>query len=360
MRELLYKKIADSIRNDIERGMLAPEARLDGVRELAAKWGTSGNTVLKALGELEAAGYIRKTQGQGIFVRVRKADPVAVDAAAGRLELVLYDMNVPLNRMIVAAVEKSAADFGYILNVKSSRAPEDMCAADYPRIVVPESSVSVPESEGGGKSVIYIGDFSPPPDFHGSYAVADTYAGFFRAAGMLHSAGRERVAYIGATDNLEAEAGWNACRDLLSGTRHGFRRGYAVSAGGWDAEKGRAAMETLLLNDEFPNALICCNDTLAAGALRACRDAGLAVPEDVAVIGAGDQEVAPLLEPPLSSLKLPAALLGYTAVGFIDARRRGLLNEPCRLRADMELVERESSAEAAQPDDALEDGSLWL
>ncbi len=362
MRELLYRKIYLSIRDDIEKGRLSPGVRLDGVRELAGHWNTSANTILKALDILESEGFIRKTQGQGIFVQdshavkntaVPGGDHTGPVSAAGPLELVLYDLNVPINSMIIAAVETTAANFGYSLRVKAGRETDDFASSDIPRIVVPAMAESIPDSVKGNEPVIYIGDFSPPPYFAHSYAVADTYAGFYSAAELLFTSGRERIAYIGSSERLEDEAGWNACRDLLSGTRLGFRRAYAVSAGGWDPEQGRLAMEKLLLNEEFPDGVICCSDSLAAGVLRACRDAGLSVPDDAAVIGAGSQEIAPLLDPPLTSLKLPVFSISYFAVSYIDGCRRGIINEPCRLRADMDLVLRETSP-------ASEDQGLWF
>ncbi len=367
MKELLYLKIFNSIREDIEKGTLPEESRLDGVRELAKHWDTSPNTVLKALDELEARGYIRKTRGQGIFVKqLKKLSGSGQDVRM--LDLVLYDLDVPFNRMLVAAVEKAAADFGFTITVKT-KPSSGMLPGDSPAIFVPAAapdfySPDLNLSAGNGRAVpvIYTGEFNPPGDFPFSYAVADTYGGFYRAAEILLAGKRERIAYIGASDDLKKEAGWNACRDVLAGSRAGFNREYAVSARGWDADKGREAMEKILLNGEFPDGLVCCNDNLAAGALKACRLAGLAVPDDIAVIGAGDGELASLLSPPLTSLKLPALSLGFTAVSYIDAVLSGRVSEPFRMRLDMELVVRESSSSSDDTEDVagLNGAGIWL
>ena len=211
-----------------------------------------------------------------------------------------------------------------------------------PGIVVPEQAPA--NGDGVAEHSIYIGDFNPAHSFEGSYITADSYGGFRRAARMLLEAGRERIAYIGATDSLSDEPGWNAVRDVLAGTSNGFNREYAVNAGGWNAELGRRAMEELLLGGEYPDAVVCCNDVLAAGVYRACRAAGLSIPDDVAVVGAGDQDIALMLDPPLTSIKIPSAVMGVMAVGYLKAVEGGSIGRTERLRArlDMEIIIRDS------------------
>ena len=361
MKELLYQKIFNAICDDIKDGRLNPGDRLDGVRELALHWQTSTNTVLKALDELEQAGYIRKTRGRGIFVESTqsygKEDALESEAFEGQiLDLFLYDMDVPFNRILISAVEKASAAYGFSLTVKETADLETAESRSNPLIIVPASAPAEAVTADAEKPVVYCGDFSPPPGFQGSYAVVDAYGGYYRAAELLFSAGRERIAYIGGSGSIESEAGWNACRDLLSGTNKGFRRDYAVTAGGWAAEKGEEAMENLLLGGEFPDGIVCSNDALAAGALKACRRAGLSVPGDIALTGAGDGSIAPLLEPPLTSLKMSAESLAFIAVGYLVNVLRGRLKDALRVRIDMELAERESTSGIPEAGD----GSDWL
>jgi len=58
------------------------------------------------------------------------------------------------------------------------------------------------------------------------------------------------------------------------------------------------------------NALFACNDLMAVGALRALKQRGIAVPEQVEVIGFDDIELAHLVEPPLSTVAQPALEMG--------------------------------------------------
>ena len=363
MKELLYIKIADIIKEDIRCGRLRPGMRLAGVRELAAEWKTSPNTILKALGILEQEKFVRKTQGQGIFVEPGEFWSGNIGA---EIELLIYDMTPPFNMALVRAIEKVASDYGYRLAIKSlGKTKEDSGMKLAGRIIIPESAALLPVSASGSDiPTVFIGEFSPPDDFSYNYAIADTYAGFYRAAGMLIEMGRERIAYIGGSGKLETEPGWYACRDVLSGSRSGFRREYAVTAGGWSAESGQAAMENILLSGEYPDGLICSNDTLAAGACKACRAVGLNIPEDIAVIGAGDQDIAPLLDPPLTSLRYPAAVIGLTAVNFIKAKESGIIGEDelIKARFDIEIVQRGSTPVPGddETEESLPEESVWL
>src|SRR5262245_59382179 len=63
-----FLQIARSLAEDIQRGRLRPGDRLPGSRRLALSLGVHRNTVLAALAELKAEGWIETTQGGGTFV----------------------------------------------------------------------------------------------------------------------------------------------------------------------------------------------------------------------------------------------------------------------------------------------------
>jgi DNA-binding LacI/PurR family transcriptional regulator len=349
MKELLYRKIYLHFKAEITEGRLISGDRLPGVRETSDEWNTSPNTVLKALAELESDGLIRKTRGQGIFVMDRAAWSDS-SAPARELGIILYDMNDPFNLKLLSAVEKAAAAKGYKLSVGSGGR---LASSGISGLVVVPSSAGYFDSAVtalSGIPVIYTGKFSPPQDFRGHYIIADVYSGFFHAAERLLKSGRERFAYIGGGDEPSEDPGRSAVQDVLAGTKYGFRREYAVSAGGFDLELGVKAMDDLLLNDEYPDAVLCSNDTLAAGAIKACKGAGLNVPDDICIIGAGDQDIAPVLEPSLTSLRVPAEFLGTMAADFLDELVKGGIapDEKIRGRLDLELIIRASALSAEQ------------
>ena len=69
----------------------------------------------------------------------------------------------------------------------------------------------------------------------------------------------------------------------------------------------------------LPPAIFCLNDQVALGVLRALQRRGLSVPDDVAVVGYDDVEFAPMLSPPLTSVRQPMYKLGHTAASLLLA-----------------------------------------
>ena len=65
-------------------------------------------------------------------------------------------------------------------------------------------------------------------------------------------------------------------------------------------EKGYLAMQKLIANNDLPDAIFCFNDPTAFGALKAIKEAGLKCPDDIALVGFSETEVAQLIEPPLA------------------------------------------------------------
>jgi LacI family transcriptional regulator len=63
--------------------------------------------------------------------------------------------------------------------------------------------------------------------------------------------------------------------------------------------------------------VFCGSDVLAVGALRECRNRGLAVPADISIIGFDNLEISEYTDPPLSTLNVPAVEMGEEAANYI-------------------------------------------
>jgi LacI family transcriptional regulator len=82
-------------------------------------------------------------------------------------------------------------------------------------------------------------------------------------------------------------------------------------------QKGYVAMQNLILKNDIPDAIFCFNDPTALGALKAIKEAGLRCPDDVALVGFSETEVAQLVEPPLTSIEQPTFEIGVTAANLL-------------------------------------------
>ena len=92
------------------------------------------------------------------------------------------------------------------------------------------------------------------------------------------------------------------------------------------------------------SALFCYNDLLAVGALQACREAGLRVPEDVSVVGFDDVEVSRFVTPSLTTYAQPKFELGFQAAKMMLQRLRQPAENVRPVWLSGQLVRRESSA----------------
>ncbi len=118
---------------------------------------------------------------------------------------------------------------------------------------------------------------------------------------------------------------------------------YVVS--GLDDRSGYDGMRKLLQLKKRPDGVVCYNDPVAAGAMKAILESGLSVPGDVAVIGAGNVHYSDLLRVPLSTIDQSSSLIGESAAELlaqcIEAEKKPL--PPKRVFIPPRLVVRESS-----------------
>lgn len=178
------------------------------------------------------------------------------------------------------------------------------------------------------------------PDQDVSYVDVDNIGGARKGVEHLLQLGHQRIATI--TGPQRMIAGW----DRLTGyqealTSHGLTiDSRLVAEGDFTEEGGRAAMERLLPHE--PDSVFVASDTMALGALRALRDAGVGVPQDIALVGFDDMPYAATAAPPLTTLRQPIRQIGSLAFeALLDIIEKGL--DPVRrIVVPTELVVRAS------------------
>ncbi len=145
----------------------------------------------------------------------------------------------------------------------------------------------------------------------------DDVAGGDLAAGHLVAGGARRIAFV------SGPAAIRQCSDRRRGAVRALAAAGLPSAALADvvvpemnAHGGRLAAETLL-REGLPDAVFCANDLLALGVLRVLLQAGVRVPEDVALIGYDDIEFTSAAAVPLSSIRQPTYQLGKIATELL-------------------------------------------
>ena len=140
--------------------------------------------------------------------------------------------------------------------------------------------------------------------------VVDNYGGAQTMTRHLVASGRKRIAFIGGPQgNHEAQ-------ERLRGYRAGLKAGAKelVFDGDFSEQSGWLAGRRIVLSKPRPDAVFAANDMLAVGCLCALREAGLRVPEDVALAGFDDIPIARYITPALTTIRVPIASLGAAAL----------------------------------------------
>src|SRR5580692_9937912 len=132
----------------------------------------------------------------------------------------------------------------------------------------------------------------------------------------LIAQGCQRVAHIRGPAVATGTGRLRGYRRALA--RHGITPNPAyITSGQYGDNTGYDAMRELLKTDPRPDGVFCYNDPVAAGAIKAILEAGLRVPEDIAVIGAGNVHYSDLLRVPLSTIDQGSSVIGETAAELL-------------------------------------------
>jgi DNA-binding LacI/PurR family transcriptional regulator len=171
------------------------------------------------------------------------------------------------------------------------------------------------------------------------YVDVDHAGGVAGAVRYLLETGRRRIASIAGPQDMVAGI------ERLAGYRQaltGSDRRSIVAVGDFTRESGAAAMRQLLADDPSLDAVFAASDLMADGALRTLRQAGRRVPDDVALVGFDDIEIARYTEPTLTTVRQPIVEMGRTLVRQLLRLAAG---EPVEsaLILPTELVIREST-----------------
>jgi LacI family transcriptional regulator len=168
-------------------------------------------------------------------------------------------------------------------------------------------------------------------------------AGGHAATDVLIRAGHRRIGYI------NGEASMEASRHRLRGYRQALATAdlpfdpELVREGNWQPLSGYEAARELMGLGTPPSAIFCANDLMAVGCYEALRELGLRIPQDLAVMGYDDREIAQHLHPPLSTVLLPHFEMGSIAAEILIDWAAGMASRPRQIKVECPIVRRQSA-----------------
>jgi LacI family transcriptional regulator len=308
------------------------------MKRIAGELGVSITTVSKVLNNRQDIGHATRAR---VLAKVAELgyQPNAVARSltlrrTHTLGVVIPDLMHSFFVEIVAAIEAAASARGYGLLLCSSnedpvkeRQELDMLRQRQVDGVVLGSANAAGNTDllqqfaSLGIGLVMI-DRDDHPDVTCDRVLADDHEVGRLATAHLVSQGRASVAHISGTQVLHARRRADGYRAAMKAAGMKIRPEW-IARGGFKEADGYKGMQTLLSIRPRVDAVFAANDPAAIGAMKAVWDARLRVPEDVAVIGAGDIAMGDLLRVPLSTVSWSREEQGRAAAQLLLDRLDG-------------------------------------
>lgn len=272
------------------------------------------------------------------------------------LGLIISDITNPFFPDLVKSIQEKALGLGYEVLVLNTNYEPERDVVYVQRllelqvrgvmILTSEMDLSVIERLSSRKiQVVFldIGKVGP----HISNIRVNYENGVHQAVEHLLELGHRQIAFIsGPVHFKSAQIRRSAFLSAMKKHRASLHTEPVICEGDFKLESGQQAVKQLLALSNRPTAIVAANDLMAIGAVRELGRAGLRVPKDVSVIGCDDIWLAKLIDPQLTTIRIPREEIGAAAVDAVlqpNSTNDGAGRE---MRIRTELVIRESTGAA--------------
>ncbi|MEA3311895.1 MAG: LacI family DNA-binding transcriptional regulator [candidate division WOR-3 bacterium] len=326
------------------------------IRDVAHAAGVSINTVSRALsGKPDVNEETRKTilsAAEKLGYRPNKLARGLQSNKTQTVGVVITDIANPFFSALVKGVEESAREENYSIVLqdtdenyeKEKEAIQVLLAEQVDGLLitpVQTSKETIEDLKRTGLPFVLLGRH-----FDGletDYVVTDDVQGGFQTTEHLIELGHKRIAMINGPLHISsAKERFQGYQKALD--HYGIELDESIlSAGAITTEDGYKVAKSLLGRQPQPTAVFAYSDFVAFGVMKAIREVGLEIPEDIAVMGYDDVEFSSCLEVPLTTVRIPKRELGRKAMKLlskkIEKEKREL--QKCTLKA--RLIPRQST-----------------
>jgi LacI family transcriptional regulator len=312
------------------------------IKDVAREAGVSIATVSRVFNDSNLVSTETRRQVRDVAARLNYwPNGVArslITSRTNTLGLLLPELHGEFFSAVIRGIDRAARQHGQHLLVSSSHADHrELLAAlrtmrgriDGLIVMVPD--VDAPSiRDSAGESPVVLLDPGGGVDGYDTISIANS-EGASEVIRHLLRLGHRRIATVtGPERNADA-------RERLLGYRGALREGggeldTALEVrGDFGEASGYEAARKLLHLSERPTAIFAGNDYMAVGVLRALADAGVRVPEEIAVVGFDDIEMCRYLTPPLTTVRVDTFHLGERAVKMLRAALRSRVDRATRV-----------------------------
>ncbi len=294
----------------------------------------AGVSVSTASNAINGKGYVKDTTRQAVLDAAERLSYRPSGAARNLklkhtkiIGLIAFDAAGPVHSAIISGAMRRAEESGYEAILCNSHYREDRVLSSLLSYKMLDACVVMsPELDDATLRDLSRSTFpivAIDRDIQGDNlgcVLMDDYASAHGIARLFRDRGFTEIGYIGpnpAEHHVRDVSERN--RGFLDGVReYGLRLPEERHRyGDFTIPTGQRCMEEMLRLAPPPRAVFAANDEMALGALRAIREKGLRIPEDIALIGFDDIPFATFAMPPLSTVRRPLYNLGEAAVDLL-------------------------------------------
>lgn len=332
------------------------------IKDVAAKAGVSPATVSRVVGNY---GYVSEKTRRKVLSAIEelgyRPDSIArslVTRATHTIGLVVTDITNPFFAHLVRGVEEVTWQHGYTLilaNTDEDVQREEAIIQTLQEkrvdafIVVPASSQAAPHlqevvSEG---IPLVLADRSVQ-DLAVDTVMVDNEDGAHRAVSHLIRLGHRRIGIV--LDNLKITTN----EERLAGYRQALLENglpleeSLIQSCRYTQHSAYELVSTMLAGAERSTALFTANNFMTIGAIQAIREAGLRIPQDIALVGFDDLEWNQVYAPYLTAVAQPVFEIGNIAAQRIIAQLKGEENSVMEIRLKTKFIVRQSCGAQSQ------------
>jgi DNA-binding LacI/PurR family transcriptional regulator len=353
--------LVQALRGAIERGAYKPGSAIPSERQLMEEFSLSRTTVRRAIDELVSVGQLERRPGSGTFV----TEPIRPSAAASShsptLALIIPTFSSPFYGEMIDGMEQEARRHDLrIMASQSAYSPDSesdhlSAAAADPAIrgaIVAPAHVDRPVPGAlrmvqAGKPLVYLGRW--PRGLRTDSVSTDYLVSAKLAVDHLIGLGHRRIAYVEGAPHLPGFSPFSGYHEALKEARIALQQDLVCLPDLPSEEAGQEAIAGLIRRGIDFTAVFARNDVTAVGVMRALREAGLRIPEDVSVTAINNSLLSRSLDPPVTSVDPFPSTLGRLAFRLLHERVAGIYSgPPVRMTLDPTLVVRASSGPPAK------------
>lgn len=179
----------------------------------------------------------------------------------------------------------------------------------------------------------------------------DLYTAAKDALEYLKSLGHEHICYLGGVEYASGK------EEILDERKKAYlkfmkRNRFAYSdylfEKEFNAESGYIMMKDVLKLKDRPTAVFAASDAIAIGAMKAIKEEGLSIPDDISIISINDNEMSRFTEPPLTTMRAPSYDMGEHGANIVYMSGNLDIKTPLKVKIPCTMVKRGSCAECTR------------